>query len=227
MEIEEAYREWKHLINQLKEISKRKKKLREFLDKEGAFDRNNPKHCKDIQGRFSPTRKERNLKMISMYKEGKTLQEIGDSYGFTREYIRQILKRNGIASIDGGNSKKKKIERDIPCKVDGCVTTGSKTKGFCATHYMKFMNHGDPLYERKTIWKGKFCIVENCGLPMKGNHLCNKHNVNYITNLKNGNISDLDDFLEVQKVKQMLGRSRGVKFSEIREIMKRSDLNEK
>lgn len=37
-----------------------------------------------------------------MFRDGKTLQEIGDKYGITRERVRQCLTRLGLASIDGG-----------------------------------------------------------------------------------------------------------------------------
>lgn len=50
---------------------------------------------------------ERNRKraapMAALYKEGKTLQEIGDIYGVTREYIRQCLRwYAGVSAEEGG-----------------------------------------------------------------------------------------------------------------------------
>lgn len=42
--------------------------------------------------------------MASLYKEGKTLQEIGDKHGVTRERARQVLKVLGVKKEDGGLS---------------------------------------------------------------------------------------------------------------------------
>lgn len=46
----------------------------------------------------------RAAKMIEMYKEGKTLEQIGDSFSITRERVRQIMTKRGITSKDGGRS---------------------------------------------------------------------------------------------------------------------------
>lgn len=44
----------------------------------------------------------RRLSMAFMYKQGKTLQEIGDAYGITRERVRQLIKALGLSGKDGG-----------------------------------------------------------------------------------------------------------------------------
>jgi hypothetical protein len=44
--------------------------------------------------------REENIRRL--FASGKTLQEIGDFYGLTRERIRQILARSGITRTDGG-----------------------------------------------------------------------------------------------------------------------------
>lgn len=49
-------------------------------------------------GRFA----DRDNDVYAMYKSGSTLQEIGDKYGFTREYARQILAKYGLSAEDGG-----------------------------------------------------------------------------------------------------------------------------
>ena len=46
---------------------------------------------------------ERQARCVELYREGKTLQEIGDVYGVSRERIRQILARVGVTSKDGGS----------------------------------------------------------------------------------------------------------------------------
>lgn len=51
--------------------------------------------------------------MASMYKAGKTLAEIGEIYGLTRERVRQIIsKLHRLSAGDGGASVRSKIERD-------------------------------------------------------------------------------------------------------------------
>lgn len=50
-----------------------------------------------------PTRDtSRDARMIEMFRTGRTLQEIGNEYGITRERVRQILARYGITRLDGG-----------------------------------------------------------------------------------------------------------------------------
>jgi DNA-binding CsgD family transcriptional regulator len=46
----------------------------------------------------------RNEKMIALYREGKTLEEIGLAYGLTRERVRQILAKCGVTKQQGGRS---------------------------------------------------------------------------------------------------------------------------
>lgn len=55
---------------------------------------------------------ERSEAMFSMYKSGKTLAQIGDVYGITRERVRQILsKRGDISAQEGGQSKRASIKK--------------------------------------------------------------------------------------------------------------------
>lgn len=55
---------------------------------------------------------ERAEAMSALYRRGKTLQEIGDSFGITRERVRQILFHSNISAKDGGYSIKTKVIRD-------------------------------------------------------------------------------------------------------------------
>jgi hypothetical protein len=46
----------------------------------------------------------RNETIISLYRDGKTLEEIGGVYGISRERVRQLLSRRGLSRRDGGQS---------------------------------------------------------------------------------------------------------------------------
>lgn len=46
--------------------------------------------------------KDRNNRMLAMFRSGKTLDEIGSIYGITRARVHQIIKRNGLTKSDGG-----------------------------------------------------------------------------------------------------------------------------
>lgn len=51
--------------------------------------------------------------MEAMYRAGKTLEEIGQLYGVSRERVRQVIsKYRGVTASDGGQSIRAKIERE-------------------------------------------------------------------------------------------------------------------
>lgn len=55
---------------------------------------------------------DRSVAMANMYQSGKTLLEIGDQYGVTRERVRQILRKDhGFRSEDGGAAERKRQAR--------------------------------------------------------------------------------------------------------------------
>lgn len=56
--------------------------------------------------------KPRTQQSIAMYQQGITLHNIGQRFGVTREYIRQILKRAGIEAKDGGIAKRAALGGD-------------------------------------------------------------------------------------------------------------------
>jgi transposase-like protein/uncharacterized protein (DUF433 family) len=49
---------------------------------------------------------ERHLNMIEMYQSGKTLQEVGEHFGITRERVRQILHKFDVTSRKAGRTPK-------------------------------------------------------------------------------------------------------------------------
>ena len=46
--------------------------------------------------------KTREETMCTMYRDGRTLQEIGDAFGVTRERVRQLIRPLGVMRTDGG-----------------------------------------------------------------------------------------------------------------------------
>lgn len=55
---------------------------------------------------------EREAVICRLYRDGKTLQEVGDVFGLTRERVRQILKRAGVNPKEGGRSLSARRRRD-------------------------------------------------------------------------------------------------------------------
>lgn len=56
--------------------------------------------------------------MAAMYRGGKTLQQIGDLFGITRERVRQIIKKSGLTKHDGGihvTAAAKRAEARVRC----------------------------------------------------------------------------------------------------------------
>ncbi len=47
---------------------------------------------------------EREAHIVTQFRSGKTLQEIGEEMSLSRERIRQILKRNGVGRLEGGKN---------------------------------------------------------------------------------------------------------------------------
>lgn len=55
-------------------------------------------------GAVRAARSERAAIMATLYKDGKTLQEIGDAFGITRERVRQLISGIGVSALDGGQA---------------------------------------------------------------------------------------------------------------------------
>ena len=87
--------------------------------------------------------KSREKHLAELYESGKTLQEIGDIFGISRERVRQLIARVGVTGADGGASKRARAKKNAKANESamkfmeryGChpdsvagVTTGEKLK---------------------------------------------------------------------------------------------------
>lgn len=68
-----------------------------------------PKAKKEKAPRIDPNA-ERNQRMVTMYRQGLTLEKIGQSFGLTRERVRQILRKQGVTWTEGGQHKTKQAK---------------------------------------------------------------------------------------------------------------------
>jgi hypothetical protein len=76
--------------------------------------------------------------MADMYKQGITLEKIGEKFGVTRERVRQLLKKQGITRFDGGQCKAVQARK--------ATTTATRD----ARHLTR---HGMPFSEYKALQK--------------------------------------------------------------------------
>lgn len=89
---------------------------------------------------------ERSFDMRLMYESGKTLHEIGQQYGITRERVRQILTRDfGIRAKDGGKAEQGRVRRRNKAKSRD--ERSQKAWGCSFRQYRKILKHpGKPTY---------------------------------------------------------------------------------
>lgn len=63
---------------------------------------------------------------------------------------------------------------DGTCSVEGCTRTGTLKRGWCESHYARWLRTGETgsaFFTRKV----KFCSVEGCGRPHSARGLCKAH----------------------------------------------------
>ena len=163
------HKEWSLLVEVSKELNDMKTEAKKKLSNEERpydFYHSAPKKPKDTSRAES---------MAEMFKQGKTLQEIGDHFCISRERVRQLLKQVGVSGKDGGHALKPK-RTDFICKVENC-SSNVKTMGYCAKHYGRVQKHGTPTPEFKRQFQEHdgSCMVEGCNRPFKSNGYCNTH----------------------------------------------------
>lgn len=77
---------------------------------------------------------ERDAVICRLYQDGKTLEEVGAVFGVTRERVRQILKRAGVPSKDGGAALKarRRARARIEARV---IERDARTQEFYGCYY--------------------------------------------------------------------------------------------
>ena len=90
----------------------------------------------------------RDAEMLLLYRDGKTLQEIGNQYGVTRELVRQVMSLYGISGNDGGAAIRHFINIDDRAsreasRVAGLERFKQKTWGLTVDAYWRIRaDHG-------------------------------------------------------------------------------------
>lgn len=78
--------------------------------------------------------KDRNVKIVNAYVNGHTLQQVGETFGITRERVRQILKKilrpEDIKLAQKNRLKRREKEREHPCEF--CGNTVASTNKYCS-----------------------------------------------------------------------------------------------
>ena len=99
------------------------------------------------------------LEMVSLFKQGKTLQDIGDVYSMTRERVRQLIARHGVKKSDGGWSKarfekygcSKEEFEEIERKLPKCLTRWNEQKASAKSRGIKW---NLTFKEWASVWDG-------------------------------------------------------------------------
>ncbi len=104
----------------------------------------------------------RNLKILSMHRQGVNMTKIGAQMGVTRERVRQILKRHGITGRDAGAAKKAKkteaalIAREARCMARHGMTLSAYTAASKAGHVAAYCQQRNTARHRGVDWKLSF-----------------------------------------------------------------------
>lgn len=106
----ERYRQTKAEIARRKEAMMKELRERKMDAKEAFYEAQRADRLAWI-AKEKARKEERINKMASLYKEGKTLEEVGAEFGLTRERVRQILEKAGIQRrVAGERTKPEEVE---------------------------------------------------------------------------------------------------------------------
>jgi hypothetical protein len=80
---------------------------------------------------------ERNAKMVTMYRQGLCLEKIGQTFAVTRERVRQVLRKQGVAPQEGGRAKSGRAKAD--------AKTAKQDSRYLARHGLTFAQYKEVL----------------------------------------------------------------------------------
>lgn len=125
------------------------------------------RHCTDYsipllrgkQGIRKPTKvNERTLQMAALYKSGKTLQEIGDQFGITRERVRQLITvLHGLTRNSGGEHKRsleKRAKFEARRNARSLKRWGCNWDQYVAIRDLKKPTRAYATQRRNAMWRG-------------------------------------------------------------------------
>lgn len=88
--------------------------------------------------------------ILELGRSGKTMQEIADVYGCTREWIRQLYRRNGVDPRSVGIPLRSKLSREEKARL----------------HFLKWGDTAQDLYDvKRAKWRGKKGNAAARGIP--------------------------------------------------------------
>jgi len=96
--------------------------------------------------------------MLRRYKAGENFASIGDSLGFTREWVRQIVKQSGAH-----------MPWEYTCAVKDCETSPRAPRRYCYAHQRRLELYGDPLGSRPLLREQHgtiACYMDGCSCDL-------------------------------------------------------------
>lgn len=103
--------------------------------------------------------KDKIKKIISLYKCGFTLENIGNRYCVTREWIRQVLKKEGISKTDGGAYFRRQILGDTYINRKKDIARIIREKRI-QRNYLCSANEYDIIMNNEPIRHNKNCLAK-------------------------------------------------------------------
>lgn len=124
---------------------------------------------KTISTANTPDLKKR-FAMAELYKQGNTLQKIGELYGVSRERVRQLIKSVGLSRKDGGISLASEAKRLINRqRVQAAKDSATMKRLGCTYNQALFWNDGKSLRARGSLamgfWNQKHCATHARNIP--------------------------------------------------------------
>lgn len=114
-----------------------------------------------------------------LYKAGKSLTQIAEKYGVTRERVRQVVAKCAWYNDESMPHKFKRMPKGAKCVLNDCGNPRKDSlTGYCDKHLKRWLAHGDPNLTLKPRNQGRTCT--DCGeRPAKSLDRCKRCYQNY------------------------------------------------